>query len=219
MRINLTLLKLVFASGFLIFTTSNMALAGSNAHKYIGLVTKSASDTPAKRGYMPTALRESLVAAAHASYTADATDDLGDMQLHVGHVFHAIDPTQQPLGPGLGYGLIKAAQNVIEGMTLAVEGGDASRNVKLHAKHIIASSQNAIKYSRLALIEADAILEAEDAAEAAPHAINFAKYTKAAFTGIDINGDGKISWKNGEGGMKVADKHLGLMLDGEGLKR
>ncbi len=219
MRQNLTLLKLICASVFLTFTTSNMVLAGSDAHKYLGLVSKSASDTPAKRGYMPTALRESLVAAAHASYTADATDDLGDMQLHVGHVLHAIDPAQEPSGPGLGYGLIKAAQNIIESMTLAVEGGDASRNLKLHAKHIIATSQNAIDRSRLALIEADAILEAEDAAEAAPHAIKFAEHTKAAFIGMDIDGDGKISWKNGEGGMKTADKHLGLLLDGEGLKR
>ncbi len=219
MRLNLTHIKLIFASTFLIFATSNMVLAGSNAHKYLGLVSKSASDTPAKRGYMPTALRESLVAAAHASYTADAIDDLGDMQLHVGHVLHAIDPIQEPSGPGLGYGLIKAAENIIESMTLAVEGGDASRNLKLHAKHIIATSQNAIDRSRLALIEADAILEAEDAAEAAPHAIKFAEHTKAAFIGVDIDGDGNISWKNGEGGMKIADKHLGLLLDGEGLKR
>lgn len=219
MKFSLTLIKFIFASFFLIFTTSNMVLAGSNAHIYLGFVSKSASDTPEKRGYMSTALRESLVAAAHASYTADAIDDLGDMQLHVGHVLHAIDPTEEPFGPGLGYGLIKAAQNVIESMTLAVEGGDASRNLKLHAKHIIESSQNAINRTRLALIEADAILEAEDASEAAPHAIKFAEHTKAAFIGMDLNGDGKISWKNGEGGLKTADKHLGLLLDGEGLKR
>lgn len=57
-------------------------------------------------------------------------------------------------------------------MKFASESDDASRNVKLHAKHVIASSKNVIEHSKLALIEADAILEVEEAAEAAPHAIN-----------------------------------------------
>lgn len=35
--------------------------------------------------------------------------------------------------------------------------------------------------------------------------------------GLDANGDGKISWQKGEGGLKTADKHLGLMMDGEDL--
>lgn len=31
------------------------------------------------------------------------------------------------------------------------------------------------------------------------------------------NGDGKITWHEGEGGLKVAQKHMALMMDAEGL--
>ena len=35
--------------------------------------------------------------------------------------------------------------------------------------------------------------------------------------GVDANGDGKITWVNGEGGLKDARKHMGFMQKGEGL--
>ena len=41
--------------------------------------------------------------------------------------------------------------------------------------------------------------------------------TKAMRDGTDANGDGKITWVNGEGGLKDARKHMGFMKMVEGL--
>ena len=198
---------------------STIAHAGSEAHTHIEHVINSWNDTPSERGLLPTAMKEGLVAAAHANYAAKAKDDLGQMKMHARHVRHAIDPTLEAGGPGMGYGLIKAANGAVEHITLASESAGASSAVKTHTVHVVSSLNNAIARSRLALIEAMAIYNAETASDAAPHAVKMAELTKAGLLGIDANDDGKISWQKGEGGLKVADKHMGLMLDAEGLKR
>jgi hypothetical protein len=35
--------------------------------------------------------------------------------------------------------------------------------------------------------------------------------------GFDANGDGKITWQEGEGGLQQVQEHMNLMLAGEGL--
>ncbi|MBL4751017.1 MAG: hypothetical protein JKX71_10640 [Amylibacter sp.] len=75
------------------------------------------------------------------------------------------------------------------------------------------------RYPLRAGLEADAIIAAPDTTVALVHAVKLAQLTKGALVGLDVNGDGKISWNNNEGGLKVADKHMGLILKAEGLKR
>ena len=210
---------LVLASGFGVTFNANVAYAGSEAHAHIGHVVSSWADTPSERGLLPTAIRESLVAAAHSNYAVSAADDFGSMKNHAGHVRHAIDPALEDGGPGMGYGLLKATAGAIKHITLASETGDASEAVKTHTLHVVTSLNNAAERTKQALIEADAIIAAASSEDALPHAIKLAELTKAALMGFDANGDGEISWKEDEGGLKVADKHMGFMLDAEGLKR
>lgn len=210
---------LLFFGGGLVFGGSSPALAGSDAHTHISHVVSSWNDTPSERGLLPTAFKESLVAAAHANYAVNAADDLDTMKMHAGHVRHAIDPTLENGGPGLGYGLIKAATGAVQHITLASETGDASEAVKNHTVHVVASLNAAIARSNAALVAADAIIAAPDTTTALVYAIKLAALTRGALMGVDINSDGEISWQNDEGGLKIADKHMGLMLDAEGLKR
>ena len=35
--------------------------------------------------------------------------------------------------------------------------------------------------------------------------------------GVDANGDGQITWEEGEGGLAQAEQHMGFMQQGEGL--
>ncbi len=209
----------VLATAITTFAGNNLAYAGSDAHTHIGHVVSSWEDTPSERGLLPTAFKESLVAAAHANYAVNASGNLGAMKMHAGHVRHAIDPSVESNGPGLGYGLIKAAEGAALHITLASEAADASAAVKSHTVHVTASLNAAITRSKAAMIEADAIIAAPDTAVALVHATKLAELTKTALVGLDVDGDGKISWDNNEGGLKVADKHMGFMLKAEGLKR
>jgi hypothetical protein len=210
---------MALAAAIATFAGNTPAYAGSEAHTHIGHVVSSWQDTPSERGLLPTAFKESLVAAAHANYAVNAAGNLGAMKMHAGHVRHAIDPTLESNGPGLGYGLIKAAEGATLHITLASEAADASAAVKSHTVHVVASLNAAVTRSKAAMIEADAIIAAPDTTVALEHAVKLAELTKAALMGMDVDGDGKISWDNNEGGLKVADKHMGLILKAEGLKR
>lgn len=209
----------VLTAAIATFTPNNPAYAGSEAHAHIGHVVSSWEDTPSERGLLPTAFKESLVAAAHANYAVNAEGNLAAMKMHAGHVRHAIDPSVESSGPGLGYGLIKAAEGAVLHITLASEAADASAAVKSHTVHVTASLNAAIARSKAAMIEADAIIAALDITVASEHAVTLAKLTKGALVGMDVDGDGEISWKGDEGGLKVADKHMGFILKAEGLKR
>ena len=193
------------------FAGNNSAYAGSKAHAHISHVVSSWEDTPSERGLLPTAFKESLVAAAHANYAVNASGNLGAMKMHAGHVRHAIDPTLESGGPGLGYGLIKAAVGAALHITLASEAPDASTAVKSHTVHVVASLNAAVTRSNAAMIEADAIIAAPDTTVALEHAVKLAELTKGALMGMDVDGDGEISWDNNEGGLKVADKHIGFI--------
>ena len=108
------------------------------------------------------------------------------MKLHASHVRHAIDPTLEAAGPGMGYGLMKTVDGAILHTTLASNTVDASDAVKIHTDHVVTSLNNVIVRSRLALAEAQAINDATIASEAAPHAVKMAEVTQASLDGIDV---------------------------------
>lgn len=209
--------KIAIIAGVVLSIGGVAAFAGSTAHAHIGHVIDEWTDTPSNAGLLPTAKKEVIVAAAHANYAKKATDDLDTMQFHSTHVRHAIDPTLEPSGPGLDYGFFNAANGAIEHMILASESADASESVKTHTVHIVSALKNAVARNTLALVEAEAILAASSAEEAAPHAIKMAELTEGAFLGIDANGDGKITWHENEGGVKSAEKHMSFIISDEGL--
>ncbi len=108
------------------------------------------------------------------------------MKLHASHVRHAIDPTLEAAGPGMGYGLLKTVDGSILHSTLANNSVDPSDAVKIHTDHVVTSLNNVIVRSRLALAEAQAINDATIASEAAPHAVKMAEVTQASLDGIDV---------------------------------
>jgi len=189
------------------------------AQEHIAHVATKWEDTPSNRGLLPTALKEAIVAAAHAQYSKNASDDLDAMQLHTTHVRHAIDPALEAGGPGLGYGLLKASEGVVKHITLASQTGDASEAVKAHTEHVVTAMQTAMERTKEALAAADAVMAATTVEEARKHVLKMAELTEAAHLGWDVNGDGQITWNENEGGLKIADQHIDFMLEAEGLSR
>lgn len=189
------------------------------AQEHIAHVMTRWDDTPSNAGLLPTALKEAIVAAAHAQYSKGEWGNLSGMKIHATHVRHAIDPELEANGPGLGYGLLKASEGIIKHVTLASQTDNASDAVKLHTMHVVEATENAMGRVKEVLSAADAILAATSAEEANPHAVKMAALAEAVHLGLDVNSDGQISWDNGEGGLKVADQHMGFMLEAEGMKR
>ncbi len=194
-----------------------MAAPENGAHVHMGHVATGWKDTPDKQGLLPTAIAESSIAAQHAGFAASKSDDLAWIKTHIGHVLHAVDPGVEPKGPGLGYGVIKAAGGAAKHIGFAAADDDASENVKLHAVHVDASTNNAVTWGKLIVRLGKKVMAAETAAQAAPMVAKIKELANRLATGEDVNGDGKVSWAAGEGGLDTAAQHMGFMQKGEGL--
>ena len=216
----MTSLKLSLAAVACVALTPAFApqalVAQSMAHRHIGHVADQWNDTPDNMGLLAAAMAEAEIAAQHASLAAEASD-LEELQRHIMHVVHAIDAAMAEGGPGKGYGLIKAASGAARHITLAAEADDASDAVKTHANHVSTSAQNVVMWAESVLEKASAVADATDMAMASEAAAEIAMMTQAIVSGTDADGDGRVSWGEGEGGLAQAATHLRLMKEAEDL--
>lgn len=191
--------------------------AGNMAHVHMGHVTSGWKDTPGGKGLLPTAIAEARIAIQHAGFAASKPGDLGWMKTHTRHVLNAVDPSVEAKGPGLGYGVLKAARGVAQHINFAAGSDGASKNVKLHAVHVATTADNTVVRAEQIVALGKKVLAADRAAKAAPLVRRIKVLSEQLLAGADANGDGKISWKKGEGGLNEAVRHMGFMAKGEGL--
>ena len=193
------------------------ATAQSNpAHAHMGHALDGFRDTPDSQGLLPTAVAEAQVAATHAGLAARDPSNLDAMKLHTRHVLHAVDASRIENGPGAGYGVKRAAEGAARHIELAAAAEGASDNVKTHATHIATSARNAAaRADRIAEL-AGQVEAATSADAAAPLVAEIATLAQQMVAGVDANGDGRIGWQEGEGGLETAATHGGLMKRGEG---
>jgi hypothetical protein len=182
---------------------------------HIGHVVNGFGDTPMGMALMTVATTEARTAAQHATLAARNTADLNYMKTHAGHVLNALDPTIVPAGPGLGYGLKKAATGVAMHIDLAAKAPGASPNVVTHAKHIATSANNVVARCDQLIAIAKQIQAATDAPAAAALVSQMISLSQQLMAGVDTNGDGQITWD--EGGLQQAQEHINMMLTGEHL--
>ena len=92
--------------GVLLGLVNADATAQSNAvHDRIGLVAFAFAEAPNGLGLLTTAVNEAAIVAQHVELAYQAGSSLADVQLHVAHALHALDPAFAIGGPGLGYGV------------------------------------------------------------------------------------------------------------------
>ena len=210
------LIATALAAAILTGGAPNDAFAQSAAHRHIGHVADGWNDTPGNVGLLAAAQAEAEVAAQHAGLAA-ASDDLAGIQRHTTHVLHALDPSTSERGPGKGYGLGKAASGCALHIGLAGESDDASGAVKTHSTHVKTSCENVVAWAEAIAEKAAAVAAATDMAAARALADEIAAMTQAILSGTDADGNGRVPWGEGEGGLEQAATHLRLMKEAEGL--
>jgi len=189
----------------------------SPAHAHMGHVADGFGNTPEGAGLLPTALSEAAVARQHAMLALRNTEDLDAMKRHAGHVLHAVDPSRIEQGPGAGYGVLRAAAGVVQHIEMAGAHETASDNIATHATHVATSAKNVIQRAEGIAALADRVMSATSAAEAAPLMEEIAELADRLIAGHDANGDERIGWQEGEGGLEQAELHINLMKRGEGM--
>jgi hypothetical protein len=185
------------------------------AGTHIGHVVNAFGDTPDGMGLLPAALAEARIAANHATLASRNPASLDGMKLHAGHVIHALDPTVVTTGPGRGYGVKRAALGVATHIELAARATGASPNVIAHSAHIAMSARNTVTRADQIIALAKQVQAATTAPEAAALISQIVSQCDQLIAGADANGDGKISWEQGEGGLQQVQEHVNLMLAAE----
>ena len=203
--------------GAIAFGGVTAAQAQNVAHVHMGHVSEGWNDTPDGKGFLPTAIAEAEIAVFHAGLAVKQLDNLDWMKTHSLHVLHAIDASAVDAGPGLGYGVKKAAGGVVKHIGFASEADEATENVTLHAVHIASSANNTL--ARIAELVGfiNTIQAASTASAAAPAAQQMLRHASQLLDGRDANGDGSVTWHEDEGGLLNTQKHMGFMRDGENL--
>ena len=208
----------VVVFGLTVMLSGNNLVAQQNAaHNHIGHVMDGWRDTPEGQGFLPTAVAEARIAAQHASLAAKDPSNLDAIKRHSAHVLHAVDPEQIETGPGLGYGVKKAAAGAAQHITAASNADGASAAVQTHATHIATSAQNTVGRADEIVALAQKIAIATSAADASSLVTDLNTLAQQLLAGTDANGDGRTGWQEGEGGLEVAETHANLMKQAEGL--
>jgi hypothetical protein len=181
---------------------------------HIGHVVNSFGDTPGTMGLLPVALAEAKTAAQHAGLAGKAAN-LDGMKLHAGHVINAMDPTIVVAGPGLGYGMKKAALGVATHIELAAKAAGASQNVIMHAEHIATASRNAAAKADQIISLSQKVQASTTTADATALLSQIVALCDQVLNGVDAAGTGRVTWQTG--GLQQAEEHVNLMLMGEHL--
>jgi hypothetical protein len=176
---------------------------------HVGHVMTSFKDTPKQQGLLPTAFEEVKIATQHANLAAKTPDNLDQMKLHAGHVIHAIDPSLEAKGPGLGYGVKKAAAGVAQHVELAVKAPTASANAKTQALYVARWANNVVKWSDEVIEVAQRIRAATSAAEAAGLVPDLTSLTEQLTVGVPSVGRFDL-----QGGLQQAQERMERMTKG-----
>lgn len=204
------------AAALLLAVTVPALAQDKESHLHIAHVLDAWNDTPDGMGLLPTAQAEAAITLQHIALALESSD-LKDIQLHIGHVAHALNPEVEANGPGLGYGVVKAAHGVAAHIGFSAASDDASDNVRAHAVHVSTSAGNVVGWVEAALKFAARVKSATYRNTTQFNAGKIEKLLRHIVNGVDANEDGSVSWEEGEGGLAQAEQHMGFMLKGEGL--
>jgi hypothetical protein len=206
--------SLTVALGFALAAggVSAQAPAAPALSPHIGHVQTSFRDTPEQKGFLETAIAEADVAIQHATLGMRDLTNLDAMKRHSGHVLHALDPSLMAQGPGKGYGLKKAATNIANHITMAGSAEGQPAGVKTHSVHVASAANNTVKRADEVIALAQQIQSATTADQAKALFEQLNAKAQLLRAGVDANGDGRIGWQEGEGGLDMSKTHMDLML-------
>jgi len=211
-----TLMLLLLALGFGVAPGDIFAQANP-AHTHVGHVASGFPATPDGQGLLPAAIAEAAVVAQHIRFAANDNTNLPGMQNHAGHALHALDPGIQANGPGLGFGLKRAADGIAQHIGLAAGSEGASGAVQTHASHVLASASTVSQRVDQLIEMAQRVQSAPDYVTAGTIVDQMLALAEQLTAGRDADGNGSVGWQEGEGGLDQITQHMGLLTRAEGI--
>lgn len=206
---------------FLVVAPVGSVQAQVTAHHHVLQVMDPSAEDLETVGFLTKALGDAGIANEYAGYAAggaQAPGDLASMRTHAGNVLHALDPSKVDEGPGFDFGVIPSVRRVIDHLEMAAAAEDATENVRTHARHVVASARNTLERAERMVELIDRIRSTTSAEEADRLADELELLSRQLRNGADADGDGRVTWQEGEGGLYQAERHMALLIAGEGIE-
>jgi len=178
---------------------------------HVGHVADAFTGTPQGQGLLPAARAEADIMVRHLALAGGDRTNLDAIKLHVGHALHAVDPTVVTSGPGLGYGLMRAARGAAQHMLFVMDDEGASARIKIYARQVWGSAQTTVDRCEDFIPLAQRIREATTAEVAADLLDDLTTLGDQIINGRDANNDNGIGPRLGEGGLEQGRQALGVL--------
>lgn len=214
-----SLVGLVVAIAALAPSAGLAARQASQARTHLAHVATGFGGAPGGRGLAVTAAVEVNVAMRHANVAAGHPTDLAAMKASVQGVLHALAPADGAQGPGLGFGVKRAAEAVAAHIEMAVRAPDASDTIRTNGPNVAAAARALAARAQAMTALAARVLAAQTAAEAAPLVAELRTLALQLDTGADANGNGRVDLDSTEPGMNQLEAGVYAILEGERLPR
>lgn len=199
------------------------AAADSPATAYAGALPPSAAEhleylistspaAPGGMGLVAAGMAEAEIAVEHVSLAGRNATDLSNMQRHMAHVLHAIEPDEVGRGPGMGFGVVRAARDIL----LQIEQIQALDEelpgvASFHAPYVTRAARGTLARAREAVELARQLQRATSAAAAHRLLERLDETVRGMAYGFDRDGDGRIGYTEDEMGLAQARYHLSLV--------
>jgi len=215
----LSTLSLFAAAAMMIPVSAASAQEPGGALTHFSHVATGFSGAPGGRGLAVTAAMETNTAMMYANFAAGKPTDFEGMKANVRNVLHALAPAEGATGPGLGFGLKRAAEAITAHIEMAIRATDATPTMKTLGPTIGTAARAVAARAQAMADLANKILAAQTAAEAAPLVAQLRSLGLELDTGRDANGSGRIELDAVEPGMNQLEAQIYSTFEGEKIAR
>jgi hypothetical protein len=189
------------------------------AFTHFNHVATAFNGAPGGRGLVVTTAMEVNTAMLYANFAAGNPTNLDAMKTNVRNVLHALVPEQGVKGPGLGFGVKRAAEAVVTHIELAMKSPGASVILGKLGPHVAQSGRAVAARAQEMAGITERVLAAQTAAQAAPLVGQLRALALQLDLGRDVNGNGQVEMNAVEPGMNQLEAQVYSILEADELPR
>jgi hypothetical protein len=210
---------IILAAGLLAMPIELAGQQKGEALTHFNHVAAGFTGAPDGRGLVVTAAIEANTAMMYANFAAGNPTNLDAMKTNVRNVLHALAPEQEAKGPGLGFGVKRAAEAVVAHIELAVKSPGASENLRKLGPAVAQAGRAVAARAQEMADLGKRVLAAQTAAQAAPLVEQLRVLALQLDLGRDTNGNGQIEVNAVEPGMNQLEAQVYSIFEGDKLPR
>jgi hypothetical protein len=210
---------IILAAGLLAMPKDVAGQQTGEALTHFNHVATGFTGAPGGKGLVVTTAIEVNTAMMYANFAAGNPTSLDAMKSNVRNVLHALAPEQGAKGPGLGFGVKRAADAVVTHIELAVKSPGASETLRKLGPAVAQAGRAVAARAQEMTDLGKRVLAAQTATQAAPLVEQLRALALQLDLGRDANGNGQIEVNAVEPGMNQLEAQVYSIFEGDRLPR